>query len=59
MTAAGLGRTIFYRHFDAFGREPRVSVERAVQTLTEIWTAVIHRLCCASGPEPVLGPQGA
>lgn len=28
---------------DAFGREPRVSVETAVQTLTEIWTAVIHR----------------
>jgi hypothetical protein len=28
---------------DAFGREPRVSVETAVQTLTEIWVAVIHR----------------
>jgi AcrR family transcriptional regulator len=28
---------------DAFGREPRVSVETAVQTLTEIWNAVIHR----------------
>lgn len=28
---------------DAFGREPRVSPETAVQTLTEIWVAVIHR----------------
>jgi TetR/AcrR family transcriptional regulator, ethionamide resistance regulator len=28
---------------DAFGREPRVSAETAIQTLTEIWFAVIHR----------------
>jgi AcrR family transcriptional regulator len=28
---------------DAFGREPRVSPETAVQTLTEIWDAVIYR----------------
>lgn len=28
---------------DAFGREPRVSVETAVQTLTEIWTAILDR----------------
>jgi AcrR family transcriptional regulator len=28
---------------DAFGREPRVSPETAVQTLTEVWDAVIHR----------------
>jgi TetR/AcrR family transcriptional regulator, ethionamide resistance regulator len=28
---------------DTFGREPRVSPETAVQTLTEIWDAVIHR----------------
>lgn len=28
---------------DAFGREPRVSPEVAVTTLTEIWTAVIYR----------------
>jgi TetR/AcrR family transcriptional regulator, ethionamide resistance regulator len=28
---------------DAFGREPRVSAETAVQTLTEIWDAVIRR----------------
>ena len=28
---------------DAFGGEPRVSTETAVQTLTEIWVAVIHR----------------
>jgi TetR/AcrR family transcriptional regulator, ethionamide resistance regulator len=28
---------------DAFGREPRVSAETAVQTLTDIWDAVIHR----------------
>jgi hypothetical protein len=28
---------------DAFGREPRVPAETAVQTLTEIWDAVIHR----------------
>jgi AcrR family transcriptional regulator len=28
---------------DAFGREPRVTFGRAVQTLTEIWDALIHR----------------
>jgi AcrR family transcriptional regulator len=28
---------------DAFGRKPRVSAETAIQTLTEIWFAVIHR----------------
>ncbi|MCW2991996.1 MAG: TetR/AcrR family transcriptional regulator [Solirubrobacterales bacterium] len=28
---------------DAFGRDPRVPVETAVQTLTEIWESVIHR----------------
>jgi AcrR family transcriptional regulator len=28
---------------DAFGREPRVSAETAVQTLTEIWAALIDR----------------
>jgi TetR/AcrR family transcriptional regulator, ethionamide resistance regulator len=28
---------------DAFGREPRVPAETVVQTLTEIWDAVIHR----------------
>ncbi|MFL5846237.1 MAG: TetR/AcrR family transcriptional regulator [Solirubrobacteraceae bacterium] len=28
---------------DAFGREPRVTAKVAVQTLTEIWEAVIHR----------------
>jgi TetR/AcrR family transcriptional regulator, ethionamide resistance regulator len=28
---------------DAFGRAPRVSPETAVQTLTEVWDAVIHR----------------
>ena len=28
---------------DAFGREPRVSPEAAVRTLTEIWEAVIRR----------------
>ena len=28
---------------DAFGREPRVTPETAVQTLTEIWDAVIRR----------------
>ena len=28
---------------DAFGREPRVTPQVAVDTLTEIWTAVIHR----------------
>jgi TetR/AcrR family transcriptional regulator, ethionamide resistance regulator len=28
---------------DAFGREPRVSAETALQTLTEIWFALIHR----------------
>jgi hypothetical protein len=28
---------------DTFGREPRVAPEVAVQTLTEIWDAVIRR----------------
>ena len=28
---------------DAFGREPRVSPETAVKTLTEIWDAAIRR----------------
>ena len=28
---------------DAFGREPRVSSETAIRTLTEIWVAVIER----------------
>jgi AcrR family transcriptional regulator len=28
---------------DAFGREPRVSADTAIQTLTEVWFAVIHR----------------
>ena len=28
---------------DAFGREPRVSAETAIQTLTEVWFATIHR----------------
>jgi AcrR family transcriptional regulator len=28
---------------DAFGREPRVPAETAVQTLTEIWAALIYR----------------
>jgi AcrR family transcriptional regulator len=28
---------------EAFGREPRVSAETAIQTLSEIWFAVIHR----------------
>jgi AcrR family transcriptional regulator len=28
---------------DVFGREPRVSADTALQTLTEIWEAVIHR----------------
>jgi AcrR family transcriptional regulator len=28
---------------DTFGREPKASADTAVQTLTEIWVAVIHR----------------
>jgi AcrR family transcriptional regulator len=28
---------------DAFGREPRVPPETVVQTLTDVWDAVIHR----------------
>ncbi len=28
---------------DAFGREPRVSAPTALQTLTEIWFALLHR----------------
>jgi AcrR family transcriptional regulator len=33
---------------DAFGREPRISAETAVQTLTEIWAAFLDR----SAPRP-------
>jgi AcrR family transcriptional regulator len=40
---------------DAFGREPRVSHETAVQTLTEIWVAVLHRAGDADGPSPTKG----
>jgi AcrR family transcriptional regulator len=40
---------------DAFGREPRVSTETAVQTLTEIWVAVIHRADDVEEPIPTKG----
>lgn len=40
---------------DAFGREPRVSTETAVQTLTEIWVATIHRTDDATPPTPTKG----
>jgi AcrR family transcriptional regulator len=40
---------------DAFGREPRVSAETAVQTLTEIWVAVIHRADDSDQPIPTKG----
>jgi AcrR family transcriptional regulator len=39
--ALNLMNEIYLR--DAFGREPRVSIETAVQTLTEIWIAFINR----------------
>ena len=42
-TARALNRMNESYLIDAFGREPRVSPETAVQTLTEIWNAVIHR----------------
>ena len=42
-TARALNRMNESYLLDAFGREPRVSTETAVQTLTEIWDAVIHR----------------
>jgi hypothetical protein len=29
---------------DAFGREPRISVDDAVDALTEIWVGLIRRL---------------
>ncbi|HKH42687.1 MAG TPA: TetR/AcrR family transcriptional regulator [Solirubrobacterales bacterium] len=34
---------------DAFGREPRVSAESAVQTLTEIWAAFLDRSAPRAG----------
>jgi AcrR family transcriptional regulator len=40
---------------DAFGREPRVSPETAVQTLSEIWVAVIHGADDAEEPSPTKG----
>jgi TetR/AcrR family transcriptional regulator, ethionamide resistance regulator len=42
-TARALNRMNESYLLDAFGREPRVSPETAVQTLTEVWDAVIHR----------------
>jgi TetR/AcrR family transcriptional regulator, ethionamide resistance regulator len=42
-TARALNRMNESYLLDAFGREPRVSRETAVQTLTEIWDAVIRR----------------
>jgi AcrR family transcriptional regulator len=41
-TAVALNRLNESYLLDAFGREPRVSVETAVETLTEIWDAVIR-----------------
>jgi AcrR family transcriptional regulator len=41
---------------DAFGREPRVSTETAVRTLSEIWVAVIDRPA-EHGASGVKGPQ--
>jgi TetR/AcrR family transcriptional regulator, ethionamide resistance regulator len=40
---------------DALGREPRVSVDTAVQTLTEIWVAMIHRADDADQSTPTKG----
>jgi AcrR family transcriptional regulator len=40
---------------DAFGSEPRVSAETAVQTLTEIWVAMIHRADDAAESTPTKG----
>jgi len=42
-TARALGLLNEHYLLDAFGREPRVSVDTAVQTLSEIWEAVIRR----------------
>jgi AcrR family transcriptional regulator len=42
-TARALNRMNESYLLDAFGREPRVSRETAVETLTEIWDAVIRR----------------
>jgi AcrR family transcriptional regulator len=42
-TARALGLLNENYLLDTFGREPRVSVDTAVQTLTEIWEAVIRR----------------
>lgn len=42
-TARALGLLNVSYLLDAFGRDPRVSVDTAVQTLTEIWEAVIGR----------------
>jgi TetR/AcrR family transcriptional regulator, ethionamide resistance regulator len=42
-TARALNRLNESYLLDAFGREPRTSVEAAERTLTEIWTAVLQR----------------
>lgn len=41
---------------DAFGREPRVSSETAVRTLTQIWVGAIQGL--AHAPRPTVSPSG-
>ena len=40
---------------DAFGREPRISAEAAIQTITEIWVAFLDRRSTA---EPPRGSRG-
>ena len=42
-TARALNRMNESYLLDTFGREPRASAETAVQTLTEIWEAVVQR----------------
>ncbi|MCW2958114.1 MAG: Bacterial regulatory protein tetR family protein [Solirubrobacterales bacterium] len=45
---------------DAFGREPRVTPQVALQTLTEIWVALIHGEPAAGRhPSPVPDDHGA
>lgn len=55
-TARALNRMNEAYLLDAFGREPRVSVETAAQTLTEIWVAVIDRPRAEGGSEPGANP---
>src|SRR3954447_4685544 len=44
---------------DTFGREPKASADKAVQTLTELWVGVTNRRGCPPAPTPSLSGRRA